>query len=120
MKPNMPLAEGFISLKIPTVMQLIDIELCKFFYKLKNNMLPTNLSRCALQGSKGVMLRKQHQYDTRKKELPNLPLVHDLQYKKSYSTHSNLLYNELPETVKNMPKLASFVTKLKQYVYSKN
>ena len=81
-------------------------------------MIPTNLSRCALHDSKGVTLRKQHQYNTRKKELPNLPLVHDLQYKNSYLTRSNLLYNELPETVKNRSTLASFVTKLKQYVCS--
>ena len=120
MKPNMLLAEGFTSLKIPTVMQLINIELCKFFYKLMNNMLPTNLSRCALQDSKGVTLRKQHQYDTHKKQLPNLPLVHNLQYKNSYLTRTNILYNELPETVKNVPKLANFVKKLKQFVSSKS
>ena len=65
-------------------------------------MLPTNLVRCALRDSKGVTLRKQHQCDTRKKHLPNLPLVHDLQYKNSYLTRSNVLYNELPETEKRV------------------
>ena len=44
----MTLSDGFKSLKIPTVTQLINIELCKFFYKLLNDMLPTNLARCAL------------------------------------------------------------------------
>ena len=55
-KPNMTLADGFNSLKIPTVTQLINIELCKFFHKILNDMLPTNLARCALQDSKGVTL----------------------------------------------------------------
>ena len=44
----MKLSDEFKNLKIPTVTQLINIELCKFFYKLLNNMLPTNLISCAL------------------------------------------------------------------------
>ena len=115
----MKLSDGFKNLKIPTVTQLINIELCKFFYKLLNNMLPTNLIKCALLDSKGTTLQKLHHYDTCKKHLPNLPLVQDLQYKNSFRTHSNVLYNELPETVQNSVHLADFAKKLKEFVIQK-
>ena len=72
----MGLHEGFKELKIPTVNQLINIELCKLFYKLVNNMLPISLTDCVLSDSKGFSLLKSHKYGTRKKHLPNLPIVH--------------------------------------------
>ena len=68
-KPNMCLHEGFKELKIPTVNQLINSELCKFFYKLINNMLPISLTDCVLSDSKGFSLLKSHKYGTRKKTL---------------------------------------------------
>ena len=56
----MSLSEGFKDLKIPIVTQLINIELCKFFYKLLNNMLPVSLAEYVLRDSKGTSLRKLH------------------------------------------------------------
>ena len=73
----MSLQDGFSDLKIPTVAKLIDIELCKFFFKLVNNMLPHKLAECVLRDSKGSSLLKTHCYSTRQKHLPNLPSVHD-------------------------------------------
>ena len=95
----MELREGFKELKIPTVNQLINIELCKFFYKLVNKKLPISLMDCVLSDSKGCSLLKSHKYGTRKKHLPNLPIVCDVQYKRSFLTRSNVLYNELPNTI---------------------
>ena len=100
----MGLREGFKELKIPTVNQLINIELCKFFYKLVNKKLPISL----------ISLLKSHKYGTQKKHLPNLPIVRDVQYKRSFLTCSNVLYNELPDTIKNSPTLAHFVWKVKE------
>ena len=47
----MGLREGFKDLKIPTVNQLINIELCKFFYKLVHKKLSTNLMNCVLSNN---------------------------------------------------------------------
>ena len=114
LKPNMGLREGFKELKIPTVNQLINIELCKFFYKLVNKKLPISLTDCVPSDSKGCSLLKSHQYGTRKKHLPNLPIVHDLQHKRSFLTRSNVLYNELPDTIKNSSTLVHFAQKVKE------
>ena len=43
MKPNMKLKDGFNALKIPMIHKLIELELCKFFYKLANDLLPSKL-----------------------------------------------------------------------------
>ena len=111
----MGLREGFKELKIPTVNQLINIELCKFFYKLVHKKLPINLIDCVLSDSKGCSLLKSHKYGTRKKHLPNLPIVRDWQYKRSFLTRSNVLYNELPDIVKESPTLVHFVRKVKEF-----
>ena len=43
-KPSLSLHDGFNELNIPTVTKLIEIELCKFFFKLINDMLPYKLA----------------------------------------------------------------------------
>ena len=70
---------------------------------------------CVLSDSKGCSLLKSHKYGTWKKHLPNLPIVRDWQYKRSFLTCSNVLYNELPDMIKESPTLAHFVWKLKEF-----
>ena len=68
MKPSMKLTEGFRYLNIQTVRELIDLELCKFFFKLINGMLPPKLTNCVLSDSRGQTLKKCHDYMTRHKK----------------------------------------------------
>ena len=107
----MGLQEGFKELKIATVNQLINIELCKFFYKLAHKKLPINLMDCVLSDSKGLL--KSNKYGTRKNYLPNLPIARDWQYKRSFLTCSNVLYNELPDIVR-VTHTSIFCTKSKR------
>ena len=112
----MSLQESFTELRIPTVTKLIEIELCIFFYKLINDLLPTKLAECVLSDSNGSNLRKTHCYSTREKHLPNLPSVHDFQYKNSFLACSNQLYNALLNHVKKASNLSSFCKQnLKNY-----
>ena len=118
MKADLNLEDGFVNLKIPTLNNLIVIELCKFFYKLLNDLLPIKLMDRVFSNSKGRDLRKTHGYMTRQKHLPNLPTVQASQYKKSFLAHSNKLYTSLPDHVKKVPTLFSFVKKLKELLYN--
>ena len=113
MQPNMKLTEGFRNLKILTMHELVDLELCKFFFKLMNGMLPPKLTDCMLNDSRGQTLKKCHDYKTRHKSHPNLPLANDTQYKNSFLIRSNKLYTNLPDHIKNVKKLSEFVQKLK-------
>ena len=114
----MKLSKGFRDLKILTVRELVDLELCKFFFKLTNGLLPTKLTSCVLSDSKGQTLKKCHRYTTRHKNLPNLPMANDLQYKNSFLTRSNKLYSNLPDYVKKATSLPVFVKKLKELMLS--
>ena len=114
MEPNSKLREGFTSLKILPVDKLIELELCKFFYKLIHDLLPSKLMGSVLSDSKGQNLGKTHSYPTRQKHLPNLPRVNAPQYKNSFLACSNKLYSSLPDDVKKAPTLTSFVKKLKE------
>ena len=51
---------------------------------------------------------------TRHKNLPNLPIANDTQYKNSFLTGSNKLYTNLPDYVKKANTLSVFVKKLKK------
>ena len=113
MKPYMKLTEGFSDLNIQTVRELLDLELCKFFFKLMNGLLPPKLMDCALSDSKGQTLKKRHEYMTRQKNLPNLPLANNIQYKNSFLTCSNKLYTNLPDYIKKAKTLSEFVKKIK-------
>ena len=112
-KPSMKLTEGFRNLNIQTVHKLIDLELCKFFFKLINGLLPSKLTDCVLRDSRGQTLKKCHEYMTRHKNLPNLPFANDTQYKNSFLTHSNKLYMNLPDPIKKAKTLSEFVQKIK-------
>ena len=70
---------------------------------------------CMLSDSIDCSLLKSHKEGTRKKHLPNLPIVCDWQYKRSFLTSSNVLYNELPDMIKESPTLAHFVRKVKEF-----
>ena len=98
-KPNLNLKESFAELKILMINKLLDNELCKFFYKLVNNLFSIKLAEFVLSDSKGHNLRKTHCYMTRQKHLPNLPAVHD---------PHNKLYNCLPDCVKKSTKSVQF------------
>ena len=114
---NTQTERGVATLKIPTVNKLIELELCKFFYKLVNDLLPNKLVGSVLSDSKAQNLRKTHRYSTRQNHLPNLPMVNASQYKNSFLAHSNKLYTSLPDNVKNALTLSDFVKKLKERMY---
>ena len=113
MKLNMKLTEGFRDLNIQTVRELLDLELCKFFFKLMNDLLPPKFMDCVLRDSRGQTLKKRHEYMTRQKNLPNLPFANDIQYKNSFLTRSNKLYMNLPDYIKKAKTLSEFVKKIK-------
>ena len=117
MKLKCNLEEGFSSLKILTVKNLVEPELCKFFYKLVNDLLPIKLVSNVLSDSKGQNLRKIHNYKTRQKHLLNLPMANDSQYKNSFLVRSNKLYSSLPENIRKSPTLSTFAYKLKDHLF---
>ena len=63
---------------------MIKLENYKFGYKLKYNLLPTKTQELCYLDDKNESLKKQHQYPTRNKDLPNLPKNMNKAYRDSY------------------------------------
>ena len=83
-KPKMCLSDIHKKHKILRVEDSIKIEQFKLGYRVCNNLLPPKLLTCLLTDSKDKTLRKTHKYNTRRKEIPNVPVMSSTMYRNSY------------------------------------
>ena len=93
---------------------MIDLEQKKLGYKLNHGDLPLNLEKLMLTNSLGAPLKKQHCYNTRKKQLLNLPQHKSKIYNDSFLLHSLKKYNSLDVTIKNCKTLDLFTRLVKK------
>ena len=84
-KPKQSLSDTNRALWVLPVHKLIKLEQAKLGFKLCNNMLPTRLSEALLTDHMNMSIKKQHKYNTRCKQIPNLPSAHSAQYGKTAS-----------------------------------
>ena len=63
---------------------MIDLEQKKLGYKLKHGDLPSNFEKVMLTDRIRAPLKKQHHYNTRKKQLMNLPQHKSKTYNDSF------------------------------------
>ena len=87
---------------------MIKIEQLKFAYRLINNILPMNLSKLVKTDHKGSDLCKTHNYQTRFKVEPNLPLTKSSNYQNSFLHQNIKAFSTLPTNVKHKTSLKSF------------
>ena len=83
-EPKMCLIDSHKKHKILRVEDLIKLEQYKLGYKAYNNLLPRKLLTCLFTDSKDRTLRKTHKYNTRCKEIPNVPVMSSTKYRNSY------------------------------------
>ena len=86
---------------------MIMLENYKFGYKLVNKTLPTKTQQLCYLDNKNESLKKKHQYNTRNKELPNLPKHMNKAYRDSFSMYWS---PKLPDItgenkIKTIPKM---------------
>ena len=93
---------------ILTLEHIIDLEQKKLGYKLNHGDLPQNLEKLLLTNSLDAPLKKQHCYNTRKKQLPNLPQHKSKTYKDSFLLQGLKKYNSLDMVIKKCKTLDSF------------
>ena len=109
------LKTSYKNLKIPDVSQMIDIELLKLWHKYQLDQLPQKLRDAMSTDHKDHRLVKTHDYDTRRKNLINLPLAKHAKYQRSFLVEGLRLYNQLPPTLLCIKKYKSFCSKLKNH-----
>ena len=94
----------------------IMLENCKFGYKLKNKQLPNKTLALCYLDSKNKSLTKQHKYQTRHKELPNLPKNMNKTYKNSFLCMGLKSFQALPVETQLRSNIKSFTISCKKYL----
>ena len=103
-------------LGILSISSKIMLENCKFGYKLKNKeLLNKTFALCHLD-SKNKSLTKQHKYQTKHKELPNLPRNMNKTYKNSFLWFGPKSFQALPVEMQLRSNIKSFTLSCKKYL----
>ena len=100
------------------VHKLIKLEQAKLGFKLCNNMLPMRLSEALLTNHTSASIKKQHKYNTRCKQIPNLPSAHSTQYKNSFLCKAISNYSDLPVKLLQIKGLHNFTVECKKYLHT--
>ena len=106
--PNTQTAERYQKLKVLNINSLVKLSNLKFSFKLVNNLLPTKIKNNCLEDSQCQSLLPSHKYNTRNKNLPNLPKSACKLYKDSF------LY-KAPRSVMMLNKKINMTTSLNQF-----
>ena len=68
-----PIELKYLNNKILKVPEIISVECSKLGYRIIKNQLPQNLLTLLSSDQSGKTLKKSHHYQTRRKNLPNMP-----------------------------------------------
>ena len=108
----------FKSLKILKISSIIDLENCKFGYKLINGILSIKIEECCLYDNNRQSLTKTHGYYTRNKKIPNVPIKMNKQYRASFLNKGSQSLLKLPMEIREKPNLRSFTKALKSHLFT--
>ena len=104
------------TLRVLPIKKLVMLEQAKLGYKLCNNLLPKKLSGALLTDQNNDSIKKVHGYDTRHKNVPNLPTASSTKYRNSFLCKAISTYSSLPQTVTQIRSLPKFVCDCKKYL----
>ena len=107
----------FKILKILRINSIIELENCKFGYKLVHGMLPIKIEESCMYDNNKQSLCKTHGYNTRNKKIPNVPIKMNKQYRASFLNKGSQSLLKLPMDIREMPNLKSFTNALKIHLF---
>ena len=110
---NKNIEDSFKKLKIAKINELIKLQEIKIGYRLLNKLLPNKISQQLQCDPNQKSLIKVHSYNTRRKNIPNLPKVSRMNYINSYLYQSIKQFMLLLINLQNMPSISSFLTNYK-------
>ena len=108
-KPKHELQRIYKDLQILSVDQLIELEYKKLAYKLSKNLLPPKIMEIVSSDQQSASLKKTHDYNTRKKSLPNHPRSQTKLYQNSFLCRGIRAASELSEADLSCKTLKKFV-----------
>ena len=108
-----PTGNLFKSLRIMRFTEIIEYELCKLGFNLKEKLLPEPLIKLFENCSK-----KTHPYSTRNKNLPNIRKHKSREYNNSFLCKSLTYINKLNYKIKNSKNKFDFMKNYKQQIFN--
>ena len=106
----------FKTLKILKISSIIELENCKFSYKLTHGMLPVKIEDSCMHDNKSKSLCKTHGYNTRNKKIPNVPIQMNKQYRASFLNKGSQSLLKLPMGIRDKSNLKTFAAALKEHL----
>ena len=106
-------------LKILTVKDMIELANLKFDYKLLHNLLPKKVAECCRIDSKNNCLMPKHEYNTRSKQIPNLPKNMNKKYQNCYLMQGPRSLLHLNVETRLAKNLQSFMKACKEILTTK-
>ena len=107
----------FKILKILRINSIIELENCKFGYKLVHGMLPIKIEESCMYDNNKQSLCKTHGYNTRNNKIPKVPIKMNKQYRASFLNKGSQSLLKLPMDIREMPNLKSFTNALKIHLF---
>ena len=107
------------TLEILGIEHLIELENCKFRFKLLNEILPEKVMQCVKTDSVGNSLAKMHRYKTRKKNTLNVPVVKNSKYLNSILCKGPKVYGNLPLSLKAITNYNTFISRCKKVLLNR-
>ena len=116
---NQPNVEtSYRTLAILKLNEAIKMKNCKMMHKLEHNRLPGKLPLLFKTDNKGKSLQKTHQYNTRTKNIPNLPKTQTKLYKNSFLSKCINDYQTIPKELREITNSKLFSKKCKNITLS--
>ena len=101
------------------IKEMLELENCKFGFKLLQKDLPIHIMELATTDQFGNSLKKQHNYNTRNRNLLNKPLSKNKHYRNCIIYKGTGALEILPNQLKMKPNLQLFSKSCKSYLLHK-
>ena len=109
---------GFKENKVLKADSLIELENSKFGYKLTHGLLPKQIEIACMFDQNKSNLQKTHNYHTRHKKVPNIPIKMNKQYRASFLNKGSQSLLTIKTEIKEKPNIKSFTRALKNHLLS--
>ena len=103
-------------LRILRIKEMMELENCKFGFKLLQKDLPIHIMESANNDQFGNSLKKQHNYNTRNQNLLNKPLSKNKHYRDCIIYKGTSALEPLPNEIKLKPNLQLFLKSCQSYL----
>ena len=100
--------------RILTIISLIRLEHLKLGYRMMNKTMPPKIILHLCTDQNKTSLEKSHNYNTRKKNKPNLPQIKNKNYRNSFLYQSNKELMFLPQKIISLPTRTLFIKSVKK------